>query len=164
MDQVLEKARPVRLLVLDVDGVLTDGRLYLSAEGEELKVFHVRDGYGLVAVQQSGVTVAIISGRDCAAVTRRAAELGIAHVMQGVSDKAAALEKLMGSLGVDKHEVACVGDDTPDIAMLRKAGLPIAVADAHPGVISETVWSTTSVGGRGAVREICDLLLSAKAP
>ena len=100
MDAVFERARNIRLLVLDVDGVLTDGRLYLSAAGEELKVFHVRDGSGLVAVQRAGITVAIISGRDSAAVTRRAAELGIRHVRQGVADKGAALDQLLEELGV----------------------------------------------------------------
>jgi 3-deoxy-D-manno-octulosonate 8-phosphate phosphatase (KDO 8-P phosphatase) len=164
MDAVLERARHIRLLVLDVDGVLTDGRLYFSANGEELKVFHVRDGYGLVAVQAAGVTVAIISGRDSAAVRRRASELGIRHVYQGVTDKAAALEKLIGQLGLREFEVACAGDDAPDLPMLNKAALPIAVADAHPSVRSASIWSTQHPGGLGAVREICDLLISARAP
>ena len=100
MDAVLERAGRIRLLVLDVDGVLTDGRLYISAAGEELKVFHVRDGSGLVAVQRAGVTVAIISGRDSPAVTRRAAELGIRHVYQGVGDKGERLDQLLAELGV----------------------------------------------------------------
>jgi 3-deoxy-D-manno-octulosonate 8-phosphate phosphatase (KDO 8-P phosphatase) len=164
MDAVLERARNVRLLVLDVDGVLTDGRLYISGAGEELKVFHVRDGFGLVAVQAAGIAVAIISGRDSAAVTRRAGELGIEHVRQGISDKAAELDQLMKQLGVNGEALACVGDDSPDLPMLRRAALPIAVADAHPSVKAETIWSTPSPGGLGAVREVCDLLLSARAP
>jgi 3-deoxy-D-manno-octulosonate 8-phosphate phosphatase (KDO 8-P phosphatase) len=163
MDAVLERARRIRLLVLDVDGVLTDGRLYLSAAGEELKVFHVRDGSGLVAVQRAGVTVAIISGRDSPAVTRRATELGIRHVRQGVSDKGAALDGLLGELGFDPEETACVGDDTPDAPMLRRAGLAIGVADAHPALLAAAHWVTTSNGGHGAVREVCDLLLSARS-
>jgi 3-deoxy-D-manno-octulosonate 8-phosphate phosphatase (KDO 8-P phosphatase) len=163
MDAVLERARRIRLLVLDVDGVLTDGRLYLSAAGEELKVFHVRDGSGLVAVQRAGVTVAIISGRDSPAVTRRATELGIRHVRQGVSDKGAALDGLLGELGFDPEETACVGDDTPDAPMLRRAGLAIGVADAHPALLAAAHWVTTSNGGQGAVREVCDLLLSARS-
>lgn len=162
MDAVLERAHRIRLLVLDVDGVLTDGRLYLSADGEELKVFHVRDGSGLVAIQRAGITVAIISGRDSAAVTRRARELGIQHVSQGVSDKGAELERLLAELGVAAEATACVGDDTPDAPMLRRAGLAIGVADAHPALLAQAHWVTKSNGGQGAVREVCDLLLSAR--
>ena len=164
MDAVIERARRVRLLVLDVDGVLTDGRLFISPAGEEFKVFHVRDGSGLVAVQRAGVTVAIVSGRSSEAVTRRAAELGIRHVRQGVAEKAAELESLMRELGVAAAETACVGDDTPDLPMLRVAGLAVAVADAHPALRAVAHWITPSPGGRGAVREVCDLLLSASAP
>ncbi len=161
MDAVIERARRIRLLVLDVDGVLTDGRLFISPAGEEFKVFHVRDGSGLVAVQRAGVTVAIISGRDSGAVTRRAAELGIRHVRQGVADKARELQALMHELGASPDQTACVGDDTPDLPMLRAAGLAIAVADAHPALLAAAHWVTPSSGGRGAVRDVCDLLLSA---
>ena len=163
MDVVLERAGRIRLLVLDVDGVLTDGRLYLSPTGEELKVFHVRDGSGLVAVQRAGITVAIISGRDSAAVSRRAAELGIRHVRQGVVDKGAQLDRLLSELGVEPGETACVGDDTPDLPMLRRVGLAVGVADAHPALLEAAHWITRAPGGRGAVREVCDLLLSARA-
>ena len=163
MDAVLERARRIRLLVLDVDGVLTDGRLYLSASGEEFKVFHVRDGSGLVAVRRAGIEVAIISGRDCAAVVRRAAELGIRHVRQGVADKGAELDALLGELGFAADETACVGDDTPDAPLLQRAGLAIGVADAHPALLAAAHWVTQAKGGRGAVREVCDLLLSARA-
>ena len=160
---LLERARRVRLLVLDVDGVLTDGRLHISAMGEEVKIFHVRDGSGLVALQRAGVAVAIISGRASAAVTHRALELGIAHVRQGISDKGAALDALRVELGLGQHEVACVGDDTPDIPMFDRAGIAIAVADAHPAAAARAHWVTQARGGRGAVREICDLLLAARA-
>jgi len=163
MDAVFERARHIRLLVLDVDGVLTDGRLFFTASGEELKVFHVRDGAGIVAVQRAGVTVAIISGRNSAAVTRRAGELGIRHVYQGADDKGARFDQLLAELGVTAAETACVGDDTPDAPMLRRAGLAIAVADAHPALVAAAHWVTKSKGGRGAVREVCDLLLSARA-
>jgi 3-deoxy-D-manno-octulosonate 8-phosphate phosphatase (KDO 8-P phosphatase) len=163
-DPVLELARGIRLLVLDVDGVLTDGRLYLSANGEEFKAFHVRDGSGLVAVQKAGIVVAIISGRDSAAVRRRAEELGIRHVRQGVGDKAAALDELMREAGARAEEVACVGDDSPDVPMLRKARLAVAVADAHASAVAAAHWVTTAKGGRGAVREVCDLLLKARTP
>ena len=164
MDRVLERARRIRLLALDVDGVLTDGRLYLSPAGEELKVFHVRDGSGLVAVQRAGIAVAIVSGRDSAAVTRRAVELGIRHVRQGVADKGMELDRLLAELAIDPAATACVGDDTPDLPMLRRAGLAIAVADAHPALAEAAHWTTAAPGGRGAVREVCDLLLSARAP
>jgi len=163
VDVVLERAGRIRLLVLDVDGVLTDGRLYLSPTGEDLKVFHVRDGSGLVAVQRAGITVAIISGRDSAAVSRRAAELGIRHVRQGVVDKGAELDRLLSELGVEPVETACVGDDTPDLPMLRRVGLAVGVADAHPALLEAAHWITRAPGGRGAVREVCDLLLSARA-
>ena len=157
-----ERARGIRLLVLDVDGVLTDGRLYIGASGEELKVFHVRDGAGLVAIQRAGVMVAIISGRSSPAVERRAAELGIRLVRQGAGDEAQELEALVARVGAAREEIACVGDDTPDLPMLRRVGLAIAVADAHPQVLEAADWVTTARGGCGAVREICDLLLHAR--
>ena len=159
---VLERARRVRLLVLDVDGVLTDGRLHITADGEETKVFHVRDGSGIVAVQRAGIQVAIISGRASAAVTRRAAELGIQHVRQGIGDKGAALEQLLHELQLAPERLACVGDDTPDLPMLERASLAIVVADAHASVRPAAHWITTAAGGHGAVREVCDLLLHAQ--
>ena len=153
--------RRVRLLVLDVDGVLTDGRLHITANGEETKVFHVRDGSGIVAVQRAGIAVAIISGRDSPAVTRRAAELGIRHVRQGIADKGAALDELLRELQVTAEALACVGDDTPDVPMLERATLAVAVADAHPTARAAAHWTTPAAGGHGAVREVCDLLLTA---
>ena len=162
MDAVLERARRVRLLVLDVDGVLTDGRLHISASGEEIKVYHVRYAYGLVAIQRAGISVSIFSGRDISAVTRRATELGIRHVRQGVADKGAELDRLLGELGIPAEETACVGDDTPDAPMLRRAGLAVGVADAHPALLAAVHWITKSNGGHGAVRGVCELLLSAR--
>jgi len=164
VEAVQERARKIRLLVLDVDGVLTDGRLHIGPSGEELKVFHVRDGAGLVAAQRAGIAVAIISGRSSVAVDRRATELGIRLVRQGATNKARELESVATKLGVGRDEIACVGDDTPDLPMLRKAGLAIAVADAHADVIAAAHWVTTLHGGRGAVREVCDLLLRARQP
>ena len=160
---LLERARRVRLLVLDVDGVMTDGRLHITAHGEETKVFHVRDGSGIVAVQRAGIAVAIISGRDSAAVTHRARELGIRHVQQGVTDKRAALDSLLRELQLSEEALACVGDDTPDVPMLERATLAVAVADAHPTARTVAHWVTAAKGGRGAVREVCDLLLTARA-
>ena len=154
--------RRVRLLVLDVDGVLTDGRLYYGARGESLKVFNVRDGHGIKQMAAAGITVAIISGRKSPIVTRRARELGIRHVAQGVTDKLAALTKLSKSQSVPLEHCACVGDDTPDAPMLHAAGLAIAVADAHPDARAVADLVTTRPGGRGAVREVCDWLIEAR--
>jgi len=158
----LPALRRVRLLVLDVDGVLTDGRLYYGARGESLKVFNVNDGYGIKQVAAAGITVAIISGRKSAIVTRRARELGIRHVAQGVGDKLAALHKLTKSQSVPLEHCACVGDDTPDAPMLHAAGLAIAVADAHPDARAVADLLTTRPGGQGAVREVCDWLIDAR--
>jgi len=154
--------RRVQLLVLDVDGVLTDGRLYYGARGEAFKAFHVRDGYGIKQVAAAGITVAIISGRKSAAVTLRARELGIRHVTQGANDKLAALEKLARARSVAFEQCACVGDDTPDAPMLQVAGVAIAVADAHADALAVADLVTTRAGGHGAVREVCDWLLDAR--
>ena len=153
----------VRLLVLDVDGVLTDGRLFYGPKGELLKAFHVRDGYGIKKVAEAGITVAIISGRKSAAVARRAKELGIRHVTQGANDKLAALRKLAKARGVSLEECACVGDDSPDAPILAAAGVGIAVADAHEDAISVADLITTRSGGQGAVREVCDWLVAARS-
>ena len=152
----------VRLLVLDVDGVLTDGRLFYGPKGELLKAFHVRDGHGIKQVAAAGVTVAIISGRKSAAVLRRARELGIRHVTQGANEKLSALRKLAKARGVSLEECACVGDDSPDAPILAAAGLGIAVADAHEDALSAADLVTTRSGGQGAVREVCDWLIAAR--
>ena len=154
--------RRARALVLDVDGVLTDGRLYYGAKGEALKAFHVRDGHGIKAVAAAGVTVAIISGRKSPMVTKRARELGIRHVIQGANDKLAALTRLAAKLGVPLEHCVCVGDDTPDAPILEAAGLGIAVADAHADALTAADLATTRPGGRGAVREVCDWLIAAR--
>ncbi|HEY6124897.1 MAG TPA: HAD-IIIA family hydrolase [Steroidobacteraceae bacterium] len=152
----------VRLLVLDVDGVLTDGRLFYGPKGELLKAFHVRDGHGIKAVAAAGITVAIISGRKSAAVVRRAKELGIRHVTQGASDKLSALRKLAKARRVTLEECACVGDDTPDAPILAAAGVGVAVADAHQDALAVADVVTTRPGGHGAVREVCDWLVAAR--
>jgi 3-deoxy-D-manno-octulosonate 8-phosphate phosphatase (KDO 8-P phosphatase) len=150
------------MLVLDVDGVLTDGRLFYGARGESLKTFHVRDGHGIKQVAAAGITVAIISGRKSAAVARRARELGIRHVTQGASDKLAALTRLAKARSIGFEQCACVGDDTPDAPILRAAGVAIAVADAHADALAAADLVTTRAGGQGAVREVCDWLLEAR--
>ncbi len=152
----------IRLLVLDVDGVLTDGRLYYGANGEAQKVFHVRDGAGIKAVLAAGIRVAVISGRNSAATATRCAELGISEVLQGIEDKVAAFEDLRTRLGLGARQCACVGDDTPDIPLMQIVGFAVAVADAYPDARRAAHRCTTLNGGMGAVREVCDWLLSAR--
>ncbi len=149
--------------MLDVDGVLTDGRLWFGARGEALKVFHVRDGLGLQQLAAAGVALAIISGRRSAAVARRARELGIRLVAQGVRDKLAQLDEFCARLGIGREACACIGDDTPDVPMMRAVGLAFAVADAHASARAVAHVVTGLPGGRGAVREACDLLLARRA-
>ncbi len=155
-------ARRLALLVLDVDGVLTDGSLWFGARGEALKRFHVRDGHGIKLLQATGVQVAVISGRRSQAVSARCRELGIRHVFQGVADKNQALEKLLRKLDITDTQVACVGDDTPDIPLFVRAGFAVAVRDAHPLALAAAHCATTLAGGHGAVREVCDWLLAAR--
>lgn len=157
-----ELAMQVRLLVLDVDGVMTDGRLWFGPDGEVMKAFHVRDGVGIKAVLGAGIEVAIISGRRSAAVERRAAELGIRHVRQGCDNKALALRELLAELDIGAKDAACVVDDTPDLPMMAIVAFPIAVADAHPDVIAAARHVTGAAGGHGAVREACDMLLDGR--
>lgn len=153
----------IRLLVLDVDGVLTDGRLLYGPDGEQQKVFHVHDGGGIRALAAAGVTIAVISGRSSAAVARRCADLGIREVQQGVEDKSQALTALLARLGIPARECACVGDDTIDVPILERAGLAIAVAGAHADARRVAHRHTRLRGGAGAVREVCDWLLAARA-
>lgn len=152
----------IRLLILDVDGVLTDGRLRYDANGEAEKLFHVRDGYGVKTVLAAGIAVAVISGRHSAAVSRRCEELGIRHVYQGIDDKASVWRELLGTLNVQPRQCACVGDDEPDVPMMRQAGLAVAVLDAHPTAAAAAHRRTRLPGGAGAVREVCDWLLAAR--
>ncbi|MEO8309165.1 MAG: HAD hydrolase family protein [Pseudomonadota bacterium] len=155
-------ARRLALLVLDVDGVLTDGSLWFGPRGETLKRFHVRDGHGIKLVQATGLQVALISGRRSQAVSTRARELGIRHVYQGVSDKNQVLEKLLRKLQITDTQMACVGDDTPDIPLFVRAGFAVAVRDAHPLALAAAHCCTSREGGRGAIREVCDWLLAAR--
>lgn len=158
----MTKASEVALLVLDVDGVLTDGRLWYGPDGESHKAFHVRDGHGIKALLAAGIGVAVISGRRSAAVTARMRELGVADVTQGVGDKSLALAELLARSAVDARRVACLVDDTPDLGLMSAVGLPAAVADAHPQVLAAARHVTRAAGGQGAVREFCDFLLAAR--
>jgi 3-deoxy-D-manno-octulosonate 8-phosphate phosphatase (KDO 8-P phosphatase) len=153
----------VALLILDVDGVLTDGRLYFGARGEALKTFHVRDGHGIKLLMGAGVAVATVSGRKSAAVGARMRELGVRHVVQGCKDKVAAMQRLAKRLKIDPLRCACIVDDTPDLPLMSAVGLAAAVADAHPLVLSAAHWVSLLEGGCGAVRELCDAILLARA-
>ncbi len=160
--EVMERAKAIRLLILDVDGVLTDGSLYFGPQGEALKVFHVRDGHGLKMLQKAGIEVAFLSGRRSDAAYHRAKELGINRFHEGLRDKVAVMEEIMASMGIEAAAVAAVGDDLVDLPHLRRSGLAVAVADAVPEVRAAAHWVTSLPGGRGAVREVCDLLLKAR--
>lgn len=159
---VYQRAEKIRLLVLDVDGVLTDGSIIYTDAGEELKCFHVRDGNGIRMVLQAGIEVALITGRQSQALAHRAKNLHIAHVFQGIRDKLVVLRSLQTDLGVSPDETAVVGDDLVDVPMMQQAGLAVAVADAPPEVKHRAQYVTTAPGGRGAVRELCEILLKAK--
>jgi 3-deoxy-D-manno-octulosonate 8-phosphate phosphatase (KDO 8-P phosphatase) len=152
----------IRLLILDVDGVLTDGRLYFAGRGEALKAFHVRDGHGIKLLLAAGIGLAVVSGRRSSAVAARMRELGVSHVIQGCSDKVAALHRLTQRFGIDPLKCACMVDDTPDLPLMTAVGFAAAVADAPPVVLSAAHWVAESPGGRGAVRELCDALLRAR--
>ena len=156
------RAAGIRLLVLDVDGVLTDGRIHIGGDGVEHKVFHVRDGHGIKAAMAAGIDVAVISGRASKAVEVRMRELGIQHFHLGRAEKLPALQELAASLQVELADIACIGDDTPDLPLIRAAGIGVAVADAHPDLLDAADWVTRLTGGTGAVREICDLLIDAR--
>lgn len=149
----------IRLAAFDVDGVFTDGRLYLGNDGVETKVFHTQDGFGIRRLLDAGIEVAIVSGRQSRAVELRMAELGVAHVIQGAADKVAALDRLLGRLQLSPAQCVYTGDDVPDLPLLRHVGFPIAVANAVDEVKAACRYTTVAAGGSGAVREICDLLL-----
>jgi 3-deoxy-D-manno-octulosonate 8-phosphate phosphatase (KDO 8-P phosphatase) len=162
MQDVHERARAIRLAAFDVDGVLTDGRLYYSERGEELKVFDVRDGHGLKMLQQSGVRLALITSRRSRAVELRAANLGIDLVHQGVAEKRAVFESLLAKLGLEPAATAYMGDDLIDLPVLRRCGLALSVPEA-PAVVRESAhYVTRSPAGRGAVREACELIMRAQ--
>ncbi|MFZ5997047.1 MAG: KdsC family phosphatase [Nitrospirota bacterium] len=159
--KITEIAKHIKLLALDVDGVLTDGGIILDNKGNEFKVFNVRDGHGIVMLKKAGIPVAIITGRDSKVVDRRARELGIAEVYQKCHKKVTAYEELLKKFSISDKEVAYIGDDVVDIPLFRRVGLPVAVADATEEAKEAALLITRARGGRGAVREICDLLLKA---
>ncbi len=161
-DRIQEKAREIRLLVMDVDGVLTNGEIIYTEDGRELKIFNVKDGHGIAMLAHSGMQIALITGRNSPITQRRADELGIRYVFQGIKKKLPVLDSLMTELGLYFNEIAYIGDDTPDIPVLERAGLAICPADAVDEVKEVVHLITENPGGRGAVREVTDLLMKAK--
>ncbi|NIP13606.1 MAG: HAD hydrolase family protein [Pseudomonadales bacterium] len=159
---VLERAANIELVAFDVDGVLTDGKLYYADDGRELKAFHVQDGAALKLMLSHGIVVAIITGRTSSVVSRRAQELGIDHVYQGVMDKGAALAELTATVGTTLERAAYVGDDLPDLGVFDKAGMAISVPNAHPVAAAAAHYVTLTAGGAGAAREIAQLFLEAR--
>ena len=163
MDAALkERASKICMLILDVDGVLTDGKLYFDHAGNEMKAFNTRDGMGMKALQKVGIEVAVITGRKSEAVAQRMAQLGIQHVYQGREDKLDAFLDLLEKTGLDAQQTCFAGDDWIDLPVLMRVGLAVSVADAEERVKQQAHWITSRNGGDGAVREICNLILSAQ--
>lgn len=162
MQDIREKAADIRLIVFDVDGVLTDGSLYIGDDGQEYKAFHSKDGHGMVMLQQSGVEIAIITGRSSEVVRIRMSSLGIQRVYQGKREKLPAYEELKQITGFSDGQIAYVGDDVVDLPVMTKVGLAIAVQDAHSLTKQHAHWVTPSDGGRGAAREACELIMDAQ--
>lgn len=159
---VFQRAANIRLLICDVDGVMSDGLIYMGNHGEELKAFNVRDGYGIRCLITSDIEVAIITGRNAKLVENRAKTLGITHLYQGQSNKLVAFEKILSDLSLSPSQVAYIGDDLIDWPVMEKVGLSVAVADAHSLLLPKAHYVTRIAGGRGAVRELCDLILQAQ--
>jgi 3-deoxy-D-manno-octulosonate 8-phosphate phosphatase (KDO 8-P phosphatase) len=159
---VLNRLKSIKLLLIDVDGVLTDGGIFYNDNGTESKAFNVKDGLGIKLLMEAGIHVGIITGRRSNALFNRCRELGIDLIYDGVSDKADALNRVLERTGLSAEEVACMGDDLPDLALMRRTGLSIAVADAHVTVRESADMTTSAKGGHGAVREACDAILKAK--
>lgn len=155
-------ARNIKLLICDVDGVLSDGKVYFNNQGDELKNFNIKDGLGIKLLQKSGIKVAIITGRNSKIVAHRANELGIEILYQGRSDKRETFQEIIESLNLSPEQVAHIGDDLPDLPLMKKAGLGMAVNDAHSFVKQNADWVATKNGGQGAVREAADMLLEAQ--
>ncbi len=157
-----ERAAAVRALVLDVDGVLTDGTLWYGPDGEVMKAFSVRDGLGIRLLRAEGIAVAVISAKRSAPLLARLRDLKVEHLYLGREDKLRALDELAGALSIGREQIAYVGDDLVDLPVLEAVGLPITVADGHPRAKARAAWITEACGGRGAVREVCEGLLETR--
>lgn len=162
MSDTFERAKRIRLAIFDVDGVLTDGSLYYTDSGEEMKVFNARDGHGLKMLQEAGVRLAIITSRTSRCVEARAGNLGIELLFQGVADKLAAFQELLAQLGLEAEMAFYMGDDVIDLPVMRRCGLAATVADAPPVVKTHSQYVCQSRGGQGAVREVCELIMRAQ--
>jgi 3-deoxy-D-manno-octulosonate 8-phosphate phosphatase (KDO 8-P phosphatase) len=162
MQDILEKAANIKLVIFDVDGVLTDGGLFFGDDGQEYKAFYSRDGLGIKMLQRTGVEVGVITARESQVVIHRMKNLGIEHLYQGRLDKIRAYEDMIEKLGVTHAQTAYVGDDVVDLPVMQRVGLAVAVADAHPFVKQHAHWSTQHGGGRGAARDVCELILQAQ--
>ena len=162
MQDIYEKAKQIRLVIFDVDGVLTDGSLFIGDDGQEYKAFNSRDGHGMKMLQKTGVEIAIITGRTSEVVKHRIKDLGIKIVYQGQHDKTLAFNDLLNSRQLSPAECAYVGDDVVDLPVMSQVGLAIAVQDAHPMVKKHAHWLTPSAGGRGAGRDVCEMILEAR--
>lgn len=162
MKDILAKAAQIKLVVFDVDGVLTDGSLYLGDDGLEYKAFHSRDGFGMKMLQAAGVEIGVITARSSQVVTHRMSGLGIEHVYQGRLEKLPALSEMINKLGINHEQTAYVGDDVVDLACMRAVGFAIAVQDAHALVKTHAHWQTPNPGGRGAARDVCELIMQAQ--
>jgi 3-deoxy-D-manno-octulosonate 8-phosphate phosphatase (KDO 8-P phosphatase) len=156
-------AKQIRLLILDVDGVMTDGGLQFDNQGEEFKTFNSLDGHGMRMLLECGIEIAVITGRNSRIVSHRMNELGVRHIYQGYRDKLLAYEKLLQDTGLEPEQTAYVGDDLPDLPIMRRVGFAIAVQNAHIFVKQHCDWVTTARGGNGAVREVTDFILQAQS-
>ena len=161
-DGLQEIAANIRLVLLDVDGVLTDGRLLIGEDGSESKAFHIRDGHGIKMLQQTGIEIGIITGRRSNSVKHRAADLKVKHLYQGREDKLSVLRELLTELGLQPPQAAFVGDDVVDLPAMLQVGLAIAVSDAHALVKKHAHWITPNLGGHGAVRDVCEMIMRAQ--
>lgn len=162
MKDIMDKAKNIKVAIFDIDGVLTDGSLFIGDDGQEYKAFNSRDGHGLKMLQNNGVAVAIITGRTSEVVEHRIRDLGIKYVYQGQHDKTIAFNDLLAKLDITAAECAYVGDDVVDLPVMSQVGLAIAVRDAHPMVIKYSHWQTPSNGGRGAGRDVCEMIMEAQ--
>lgn len=160
-DDVLERAAGIKLVLFDVDGVMTDGSLFIGDDGQEYKAFNSLDGHGLKMMQRSGIDAGIITGRTSEVVKHRVSDLGIRHVYQGCADKLPVYEELINKLGISAEETAYVGDDVVDLPVMLRCGLAITVANGHPLVKKHSHWATPSPGGRGACREVAEMMMFA---
>lgn len=162
LSELYDRARRIRLVIFDVDGVLTDGSLFITDTGEEFKAFHSQDGHGMKMLQATGIQLAIVTGRTSRSVERRAQNLGVGILYQGVEDKLAVFEQILASFGFEEESCAYMGDDVVDLPVMRRCGLAVAVPDAPSLVKARAHYVTRQPGGRGAVRELCEIIMHAQ--